>query len=69
MLRITEAEKRYLTTHGVGYGENGISHTYSHNQHYYICETPKNKELLKKYYAEVGLNPKDVDKRCSAKRR
>lgn len=50
------------------FGEGGISRTYSHNHKYYLCESEKNKKILRDYYKKIGLDPKDVDKRCFGSR-
>ena len=61
MIRIDKRARDYLTkVAGVEYGENGISRTYSHAKSYYICESKRNKDLLRKYYEQIGLNPKDI---------
>lgn len=68
MIPITNKERDVLTRkYGLWYGEGGITRTYSHNPKYYLCESNQNKKILKEYYKEIGLNPSDVDKRCSGK--
>ena len=68
MIKITKLERDYLTKKcGDWYGENGISRTYNHFHHLYLCESEKNKKYLRQYYKEVGLDPKDVDRRCAGK--
>jgi hypothetical protein len=68
MIPITKAERDALTKkYGIQYGEGGISRTFTHSSHYYLCESKKNKDKLKEYYKELGLNPQEVDKRCSRK--
>lgn len=68
MIQINNTEKEYLVEHGLWYGEGGISRTFTHCPKYYMCESGKNKNLLKKYYQEVGLDPNDVDRRCGVKK-
>ena len=61
MIKIDKRTRDFLTrVANVNYGENGISRTYSHNRSYYLCESRQNKELLKKYYEQIGLDPKDI---------
>lgn len=65
MIRLTYSEKEYLANAGIWYGEGGISRTYTHNPKYYLCESKKNIAALKQYYEKVGMDPKDIDRRCS----
>jgi len=68
MIPITKTERDILTKkYGIQYGEGGISRTYAHACKYYLCESEKNKKKLKEYYIELGLDPKEVDKRCARK--
>lgn len=68
MIPITKEERDILTKkYGVQYGEGGISRSFTHAPHYYLCESKKNKDILKQYYKELGLNPQEVDKRCARK--
>lgn len=61
MIRIDKRTRDYLTrVANVKYGENGVSKTHSHNDSYYLCESKANKELLKKYYEQIGLDPSIV---------
>ena len=48
MLKISVIEAKELNKMGVPYGENGISHTHSHNKKYFIAETKRNLALLNK---------------------
>ena len=68
MICISNAEKEYLVNHGVWYGEGGISRTYTHNPNYYLCESTKNKAVLRKFYEATGRDPKDLDRRCSIRK-
>ena len=68
MIPITKLERDALTKkYGVWYGEGGISRSYTHSPHYYLCESDKNKKNLRQYYEEIGLNPDDVEARCKRK--
>ena len=69
MIQISKTERDILTKkYGIQYGEGGISRTYTHSSHYFLCESEKNKKKLREYYKELGLDPKEVDARCSRKR-
>ena len=46
MIKITKKEAEQLRKMGVSDKSNGISHTVGHHKHYYLCESPKNLELL-----------------------
>jgi hypothetical protein len=46
MIKISNFEAKKLNELGVNYGENGISHTYGHNRHYFLCESKKNMNML-----------------------
>lgn len=47
LVLISKAESIELNKMGVRYGENGISHTYTSNKHYYLCESKYNMDKLK----------------------
>lgn len=47
MIKITKKEADELRKMGVTNGTNGISHTIGHHKHYYLCESPRNLELLR----------------------
>lgn len=47
LVRITKREAKELRKRGVSDNTNGISHTYGHNKHYYLCESLRNMTLLK----------------------
>lgn len=49
-----ELNKRF----NVAYGENGISHTYTRYQHYYLCENKRNMNCLEKIRKEKISNGK-----------
>ena len=42
LIRITKDEAKKLRKMGVCDRTNGISHTFSHHKHYYLCESEKN---------------------------
>ena len=46
MVKISKEEAKKLNALGIQYGENGISHTHSHNKHYFLCESKKNMYTL-----------------------
>lgn len=46
MIKITKKEAIELRKMGVSDKTNGITHTYGHHKHYYLCESPRNLELL-----------------------
>lgn len=48
VIRITKHEATLLKKMGVATGTNGITHTYGHHKTYYLCESVKNLECLKK---------------------
>lgn len=48
MIRITKQEAMQLKKMGVKVGTNGISRTYGHHKTYYLCESIKNIEYLKR---------------------
>ncbi len=48
MIKITKEEAQQLRRMGVSDRVNGITHTYGHHKHYYLCESPRNLELLKR---------------------
>ena len=48
MIKISREESKLLAKMGVPYGENGISHTHSHNKKYFVAETKRNLALLNK---------------------
>ena len=49
MVLISKAESKELNKkYKIKFGENGISHTYSRNPHYYLCESPRNMGALNK---------------------
>jgi hypothetical protein len=50
IIPITKQEAEYLANvKNVKFGENGISHTYGHHRHYYLCENRYNLCVLKEY--------------------
>lgn len=48
MIKITKEEAKQLRQMGVSNNTNGISHTYGHTKHYYLCESSKNIQKLSK---------------------
>ena len=61
MIKITKKECDYLNKEcGVRFGENGISRTYGHTHTYYLCESERNKKLLRRYYEKIGQDPSVV---------
>lgn len=52
MIKIDKKERDWLVKNGVCTGNNGISRTYAHYKHYYLCESFKNLTLHDKYIAE-----------------
>lgn len=46
MIKITKKERDYLISQGVVCGTNGISRTYNHNKHWFMCESKHNMALL-----------------------
>lgn len=48
--------------YGIKFGENGISRTFGHNHHYFLCESDKNLNKLKKYYKKLGISTEEIDK-------
>lgn len=50
MIKISKEEKEWLVSKGVKFGENGISHTYNKNKHYYLCENRPNMSLHRKFW-------------------
>ena len=48
VIKITKREAAQLRKMGVIIGTNGISHTYGHHKTYYLCESERNLECLKK---------------------
>lgn len=61
MIKITKRECDYLYKEcGVHFGENGISRTYGHTHTYYLCESERNKKLLRRYYEKIGQDPSVV---------
>ena len=70
MIPISKKVMEVLTKeYGVQFGENGISRTYSHKHHYFLCESGKNLGFLKDYYKKIGLSTSEVDKMHSLKGR
>ncbi len=47
LIRITKEEVKKLREMGVSDRTNGISHTFGHHKHYYLCESETNLCLLK----------------------
>ena len=48
MIKITKNEATQLRKMGIEIGTNGISRTYGHHKTYYLCESVRNLECLKK---------------------
>ena len=48
VIKITKEEVIQLRKMGVKIGTNGISRTYGHHKAYYLCESIKNLECLKR---------------------
>jgi hypothetical protein len=46
MIKITKREAEQLREMGVKDNTNGISHTYGHHKHYYLCESLHNRQIL-----------------------
>lgn len=55
--------------YGLYFGENGISRTFTHKHHYFLCESFQNLKILKDYYKKIGINPEEIDRLHSVKRR
>ena len=55
--------------YGLYFGENGISRTYTHDHHYYLCESYANLKTLKEYYKKIGIDPAEVDRLHSCRKR
>lgn len=53
MIKITKKEANQLRAMGVSNHTNGISHTWGHHKHYFLCESTRNLGLLKKIRQEV----------------
>lgn len=53
IILITKGEKEYLVSKGVKFGYGGISHTVGNHKTYYLCESGRNKNLLKEYRKKV----------------
>lgn len=55
IIRISKKEKNYLEAHGLQFGWEGeLHHTVArHRRTYYMSETQKAKELLKKYRESI----------------
>lgn len=70
MIAITKKTMEALIKeYGLEFGENGISRTYGHNHHYYLCESYKNLDKLRKYYNKIGASTEEIDRLHSIKRR
>lgn len=70
MIQISKEAAQYLTSHGVNYGENGISRTHGHHKHYYMCACEDNTDLLNEWKESIGLKidkPKKPNKRYKKK--
>ena len=55
VIRITKQEASKLKGMGIIMGTNGISRTYGHHKTYYLCESFRNIEFLKKLRQEEIL--------------
>ena len=49
MIKIDKKERDWLVNNGVRVGSEGVSRTYSHYKHYYLCENKHNMIMHKKY--------------------
>lgn len=49
MIKIDKKERDWLVNNGVRVGSEGVSRTYSHYKHYYLCENKHNMLMHKKY--------------------
>ena len=59
LIKISKEEAMELNKRfNVAYGENGISHTYTRYQHYYLCENKRNMNCLEKIRKEKISNGK-----------
>lgn len=58
IVTISKSEALYLNSHGVPYGENGISHTTSKHSgiSYMLCESKRNMNMLKEYRDKITGN-------------
>lgn len=57
MISITKNEMEYLTKEcGVKFGENGISHTWGHRRHYFLCESRYNTKKLFEYRKRITIS-------------
>lgn len=55
VIRITKQEANKLKRMGILIGTNGISRTYGHHKTYYLCESFRNLECLKRLRQEEVL--------------
>lgn len=46
LIKISKKEAERLRTMGVSNGRDGISHTWGHHRHYYLCESSHNMRKL-----------------------
>ena len=46
MIKISKDEAKKLRKLGVSDNKDGISHTWGHHRHYYLCESTKNMNCL-----------------------
>lgn len=46
MIKISKEEAMKLKTMGVSDKKDGISHTWGHHRHYYLCESLQNMQIL-----------------------
>jgi len=49
MIPVSQEEVKYLTSHGVQFGEHGISSTKTRYKKYFVTETERNMRLLEKF--------------------
>ena len=56
IINITKSEMEYLTSRGVPFGYEGISHTIARGRRtYYLCESYSNMKKHKQYEKSIGI--------------
>ena len=55
IIKITKSGMEFLTSNGVPFGYEGISHTIARGRRtYYLCESSRNKKLHNDYEKSIG---------------
>lgn len=49
MIKINKKERDWLISKGVRCGTNGISRTYNHSKHWFLCESVDNMKLINSF--------------------